>query len=91
MKTLFHPPSTGSILGTPTTSNASTSAAEESISYVLQSIVKLINYFIAAFHDDGEENTFGVLKKGIYIPMSDFRFDLMLEVYVNRHQVQVTL
>ena len=36
--------------------------------------------FTAAFHDDMEENTFGVFKKGTYVPASDFRFDLILEV-----------
>ena len=35
--------------------------------------------FTAAFNDD-MENTFGVFKKGTYIPASDFRFDLILQV-----------
>ncbi len=32
------------------------------------------------FHDDREEKTCGIVKKGIYTPSSDFHFDLVAEV-----------
>ena len=47
---------------------------------VLLSRITRVNSFAPAFHDDLKENTFGVCKKGVYMPASDFLFDLVLEV-----------
>ena len=32
------------------------------------------------FHDDQKEKTFGIIKKGVYMPASDFIFELVAEV-----------
>lgn len=32
------------------------------------------------FNDNLEDHTFGIIKKGIYTPCSDFRFDIEAEV-----------
>lgn len=32
------------------------------------------------FHDDPKENTFGIMKKGVYLPASGFLFNLVTEV-----------
>lgn len=33
-----------------------------------------------SFHDDHHSNTFGVLKKGKYVPKSDFKMDFVMMV-----------
>ena len=34
----------------------------------------------AGFHDDNSSHTFGVMKKGVYRPLSDFNFEFLMKV-----------
>jgi len=44
-------------------------------------LIVIVNECIAiGFHEDCEHHTFGVLKKGVYRPLSDFNFNFIMKV-----------
>jgi len=43
---------------------------------------KVIDFF-TGFYDDNTNNTFGVVKKGVYRPLSDFNFEYIMKVKAN--------